>query len=133
MTVVLAVSMIVDFSMILAVSMKIVAVTFRSHPQKLGVVVVVVPGVSSPKGSSSFIPRVSFPKRSSSFPPGVFPPREARAASMIPRSPAGEGPLSYLGFRPPGEALCRSSGFCSPRESGAALMMPRSPAGVGRI
>ena len=39
--------------------------------------------------------------------------------------------LSSPGFRPPGEALRCSSGFCPPREAGAESMMPRLPADVG--
>ena len=58
-------------TMILDVSMNVFVVVFvvvvLPHPQRLGVVVVVVPGVSSPKGSFSSVPRVSSPKRSSSL------------------------------------------------------------------
>ena len=51
----------------------------------------------------------------------------------MPRSPAGEGILLSLGFRPPGASLCRSSGFCPPREAGSASMLPRLPAGEGLL
>ena len=104
----------------------------------MGVVVVVVPGVLFPKGSSSSVPRVSSPKRSSYLPfrphpwrlGGVsvlecfrfcssllsrgFVPQEKLGRTMLPRSQAG----CSLGFRPP-------------REAGAASMLPHSPAGEG--
>ena len=91
----------------------------RPHPWRLGVVIFVVPMVLSHKGSSSFVPGVLSPNGiSSSFdrtlegwalslllspgfrPPretllfcslGFCPPREAGAASMIPRLPEGVG------------------------------------------
>ena len=59
-------TMILDVFMNLVVVVVFVVVV-RPHPQRLGVVVVVVPGVLSPKGSSSSVPRVLSPKRSSSL------------------------------------------------------------------
>ena len=64
---------------------------------------------------------------------GFRPLREAGAASMLPRSPAGEGLLSSPGFRPQWEALRRSSWFRPPREAGAASMLLRSPAVEGLL
>ena len=89
MTMVLAVSMILDVSTILSVSMNLVAVVFvvvvRPHPQRLGIVVFVVPRVLSPKGNHSFFLRVLSPKGSwggvddaalvSGLFLGVFPPK----------------------------------------------------------
>ena len=107
----------------------------------LGVVVVVVPGVSSPKGSSSFVPRVSSPKRSSylflgvSSPKGSCssiydaalaivlrslgfrPPREAGAASMLLLLPAGEAPLSFPRVSSPRGRSSFFLGVSSPKGS----------------
>ena len=89
----------------------------------------------SPAGcSSGFFPqgklgRPMFPRLLEGCSSGFLPPREAEAASMLPRLPAGEGLLSSPVFFPPGEALRCSSGFCPPSEAGAVLMMPRLPEG----
>ena len=102
--------------------------------------VVVVPGVFSPRGSSPFVFRFFSPKRRSSlnlspgfspqgklgrpmlprspanFSSGFRPPREAGAASMTPRSPAGEA----LPFDP---------GVSSPRGSSWLFLGVSSPKG----
>ena len=87
--------------------------------------VVVVPGVSSPKGSSCSVPRVSPPRRSSSLVLGVLSPKGiwgiqcCRVCQRI--VPRGFVPHGKLGrpMLPSSQANC-ALGFRPPREAGAA-------------
>ena len=84
---------------------------FRPHPRTLGVVVVVVPGVSPPQGKLFFCYQGFVPQEKLFFGPRGFVPQGKLGWLMLPRSPAN----------------C-ASGFRPPREAGAASMTPLSPA-----